>query len=166
MGSKSSIKVFKEGNRIVIKKGEDIKIIELYDDNIIRVDYLPKGEESQDTLVIQGFQSQVTKIDFEFNSGDIELNGYRININEDTGMISIFDDENKLILKEDEKNTYKDKVKFIHNAGDNFYGIDSFNVDQKSSFKLILRNSGEMQLQENKDMQVGPLYGQLLVMAF
>lgn len=142
LGSKSSIKVFKEGNRIVIKRGEDIKIIELYDYNIIRVNYLPKGEESQDTLVIQGFQTQVTKKDFEFNSGEIELNGYRIKINEDTGMISIFDDDNKLILKEDEKNTYKDKVKFIHNAGDNFYGIDSFNVDQKSNFKLILRNSG------------------------
>lgn len=131
------------GNTLEVDVEDNKLIIQICDDDILRVNYLPRGKKDTLTPVIDN-------IDFDYNGATIDTNTnpitiktpkMMVKINKETGRISVYDADGSLLIKEqDIENPYNDGVKFNYDTQDQFYGI--YATGAGSSAGTILRNDG------------------------
>lgn len=133
-------------NAITLNSGKDKIIVELYKSNLLKVSFLPSGKATQSTEVIGDTKfDKVVKAKVKKQGGftSISTDKMIVKINNDTNRISVYDLNDKLLIKEkDIANVYNGGVSFEINKGDNFYGVSGYTATEDSP-ELLLRNEGK-----------------------
>jgi alpha-glucosidase len=138
----SNIKL--QGNTLTVELGKDKLVIEVCTSNIVRVNFLPNGEESPDTPIIGDTSWSEVEAEFNIESDPMTIKTDRmiVKIDKEDYRISIYDKEGKLLIGEqDTDNRYNNGVRFNHGKNHNFYGIFAEGARERSG-EGILRNDG------------------------
>lgn len=140
----SSNTVIVKGTEVTIPVKKDKLIVQVCTPELVKVNYLPNGKKSPNTEVVANSKWQDVKVEIDTKSNPITMktNKMIVKIDKNTHRIAVYDLNNNLLVKEQNiSDVYKDGVKFEHNPGDNFYGINGYDAWEPSD-NGILRNSG------------------------
>jgi len=143
-GFYSSNAVQVKGTEVTIPIKKDKLIVKICTPELVKVNYLPKGEKSSSTEVVANNKWQDVKVDIDKKSNPIIIKTDKmiVKIDKKSHRVSVYDSNNNLLINEkNASDVYKDGVKFEHNSEDNFYGINGYDAWEPSE-NGILRNSG------------------------
>lgn len=132
-----------EGSTVIIPTNKDKLMIQVCADNILQVHYLPLGESTQSTEVIEktSWEQAEASIDIDSDPMTIKTKSMVIEIDKKTNNISVFDSNNNLLLgDQDARSLSHGSVKFNHEEGQNFYGVSAYNATD-SPKGLIKKNT-------------------------
>ena len=131
-----------DGSSITLSMGEDRIVVQVCNDEILKVHYLPEGESTQSTEVIGNTSFEDTKaiVNTEADPMTITTDKMKVEINIKNNEISIYDSNNRLITKSQDINKIaKSGIKLSHEADENFYGVSGYSI--KDKVEGILRTS-------------------------
>ncbi len=142
LGNVSSMS--RNGDTLTLGISSDTLIVQVCRTNLIKVDYLPGGASSSDTLVIGVTNWSAVGATINTNSNPIVIttSQMRVEIGKTPCRISLFDAAGNLLIKEQSsEGVFSDGVRFNFKSGSDLYGVTGFNVWDDSSGGM-LRNSG------------------------
>ncbi|MCL4516432.1 MAG: DUF4968 domain-containing protein [Firmicutes bacterium] len=146
LGDATSVNV--KGDTLDISVGADKVLVQVIQDDTIKVDYQPGGASSPDTQIIDPQKTWGpvgANIGTALNPMVITTSKMKVKINKTPLRISVYDaNDNLLIREQDAEGVYNDGVRFNHNTGDNFYGIGGYNAWDNSAAKILRNNGGSV----------------------
>ena len=111
-----------------IRTGSDVIDLEACSSEILKVNYKPNGQESEDTLVLDPDRKwengDIISYDLQSNPAIIQTSKMIVKISKDDLSISVYDASNGFLVKQ---TTLPKNNQFTlnHNSGQNFYGISA-----------------------------------------
>jgi alpha-glucosidase len=135
--------VSRSGNALSIAIGEDRLEIKVCASNIVRVNFMPKGESSPETEVLAQaeFKPVDAKVDLDSDPITVSTGGMTVKIAKDDARVSVYDASGDLIVGGLDPEAAAGGVSFSHSAGQHFYGISGFEAKAPSAAGM-LRDSG------------------------
>ena len=127
-------------DKLRFKSGNDICVLELCSDNILKVDYQPNGEVSPGTPVVdetKNWEPVNASIDLQKDPMEIRTSAMLVKISKATLKVSVYDSTGTLLISTKEVNP-KGGITFKHEPADNFYGI--YTYGSHSNDGTLLRN--------------------------
>ena len=113
---------------LTIKSGSDILDLQACSSEILKVNYKPNGEESEDTLVLDPNKKwengNIVSADLKSNPIVIKTNKMIVKVNKEDLSISVYNSSNGLLVKQSTLPSEK-TLTLNHNSGQNFYGISA-----------------------------------------
>ncbi|MEI3337463.1 MAG: TIM-barrel domain-containing protein [Clostridium sp.] len=113
---------------LTIKSGSDILDLQACSSEILKVNYKPNGEESEDTLVLDPNKKwengNIVSADLNSNPIVIKTNKMIVKVNKEDLSISVYNSSNGLLVKQSMLPSEK-TLTLNHNSGQNFYGISA-----------------------------------------
>ena len=113
---------------LTIKSGSDILDLQACSSEILKVNYKPNGEESEDTLVLDPDKKwengNIISADLNSNPIVIKTSKMIVKVNKEDLSISVYNSSNGLLVKQSTLPSEK-TLTLNHNSGQNFYGISA-----------------------------------------
>lgn len=127
----------KQEGGVTLTIGEDIIQFQLCQEDILKIHHIPEGKVSENTIMIEDKEWQEVKADYDLSSNPavIKTSKMTIKIDTYTGSISIYDTQDKVIIKEFVINTgadtqIPDAAELLYEGEQNIYGISGYsNLD-------------------------------------
>ena len=124
-------KVESNGNSITLSMGQDKIVVQVCNDEILKVHYLPSGESTPNTEVIgtTSFDDAKAKVNTETNPMIITTSKMKVEIDIKSNEISVYDSANKLVVKSQDINKIANsKIELSHDSNQNYYGISGYSI--------------------------------------
>jgi alpha-glucosidase len=137
------------GDSLSIALGKDRLEIQAYAPNVLKLNFLPRGESSPETEVLSPEAGRAAarppvdaKVDASSDPMTISTSGMTVKIRKDSLELSIYGARGELLLSGGRFGAAGEgAVNFSHSGGQNFYGISGFEATAPSA-QGMLRNSG------------------------
>ncbi len=113
---------------LTIKSGLDVLDLQTCSSEVLKVNYKPNGQESEDTLVLDPDKvwetGNIVSADLNSNPIMIKTSKMIVKVNKDDLSISVYNSSNGLLVKQATLPSEK-TLTLNHNSGQNFYGISA-----------------------------------------
>ena len=122
-------------NGIAIHSNNDVVIFKACKNNILKVDYIPSGSESKDTLVIGNTSWDMVPVSIDTVSDPIvfETSKYKVLISKSPMRFAIYDSTGQQLCSEPAICGINKNGIFLNTSGGNFYGLHN---SKSTSLKL------------------------------
>lgn len=144
------------GDTLTIKSGSDVIDVQVCEDNILRVNYKPNGQEDEDTEVLDSNQkwgkAKITKSDLDSDTVVLETEAMTVKIGKSDLSLSVYDSSKGLLVRQSKLST--GSISFSHNSGENFYGITGYSNGTNATDGTI-RNNGQFNVESGSQGYAG-----------
>jgi alpha-glucosidase len=120
-----------ENGKLVLSLKEDKLEIQVCNDDILRLHYLPDGESSDKTDVIAGneFDNIKPTINTESNPITVSTEKMKVEINTESNEMTVYNGEGKLLLNAQNINKLKStEINLKHDSAQSFYGVGGYSI--------------------------------------